>query len=162
MTDKYDKLEKLKNLRDQGTLTEEEFLNEKSKLLAGGEQGVWGNDGSRKHWGMDEKTFCMLLHLSQLANIVVPIAGIVLPIVMWATEKDKSPKIDAHGKIVLNWLISVVIYGICSAILAFLGIGFLMLIALAVVNLVFVILAAIKANEGQIWRYPLAIPFFPV
>ncbi len=81
---------------------------------------------------------------------------------MWATEKDNSPKIDAHGKIVLNWVISVVIYGICSIILAFLGIGFLMLIALGVVNLVFVILAAIKANEGQIWKYPLAIPFFPV
>ena len=162
MSDKYDKLEKLKNLRDQGTLTEEEFLNEKSKLLAGGEQSNFGNDVSRKHWGMDEKTFCMLIHLSQLANIVVPLAGIVLPIVMWATEKDNSPKIDAHGKIVLNWVISVVIYGICSIILAFLGIGFLMLIALGVVNLVFVILAAIKATEGQIWKYPLAIPFFPV
>ena len=102
------------------------------------------NGGRKKHWGMDEGAFCMLLHLSQLANFLVPFAGIVLPIVMWATEKDRSPKIDAHGKIVLNWMVSVFIYGVFVLLLANMGIGYIAFIPLGIVNLVFVIMFSHK------------------
>ena len=119
------------------------------------------NGGRKKHWGMDERAFCMLLNLSQLAH-VVPSLGIILPVVMWITEKHRSPTIDAHGKNVLNWQISAVIYaGVASMLsliieLSLLNVG----MALGVITLVFAILGAVKANEGKIWKYPLAIRFF--
>ncbi len=115
-----------------------------------------------KPWGMDLPTFLMLLHLSQLASFVIPLAGLVLPIVMWATNKDLDPRIDAHGKVVLNWTISAVIYAIVSAILCLVFIGFLLLMALGICSLVFCIVGGIKANGGTLWKYPMSIPFFKV
>lgn len=115
-----------------------------------------------KPWGMDMPTFLMLLHLSQLASFVIPIAGLVLPIVMWATNKELDPRIDAHGKVVLNWILSSIIYAVISAILCFVFIGFLLLPALAICSLVFCILGGVKANAGTLWKYPLSIPFFKV
>lgn len=113
-------------------------------------------------WGMEENTFLLLMHLSQLANFVVPIAGLVLPIVMWATNKELSSKIDNHGKVIFNWMISCFIYFVICFILMFVFIGFFAAVALAIVNIVFIIIAAVKANEGgEIWPYPLSIKFFP-
>ena len=104
----------------------------------------------------------MLIHLSQLANFVVPFSGVILPIVMWATEKENSAKVDAHGRIVFNWLISSTIYFICSAILVLLGIGILMLIALGIASVIFTILGGIKANEGKIWNTRCRLGSFPL
>jgi hypothetical protein len=56
------------------------------------------NESNLKPWGMELKTFCMLMHLSQLTNSVIPGLGIILPIVMWATNKESSSSIDEHGK----------------------------------------------------------------
>jgi len=56
------------------------------------------NESNLKPWGMELKTFCMLMHLSQLTNSVIPGFGIILPIVMWATNKESSSSIDEHGK----------------------------------------------------------------
>ncbi len=119
------------------------------------------NRSRKKHWGMDERAFCMLLNLSQLLHII-PSLGIILPVVMWITEKHRSSTIDAHGKNVLNWQISAVIYaGIASIIASIIGIKLLnVAMALGVITLVFAILGAVKANEGKVWKYPLAIPFF--
>ena len=112
------------------------------------------------HWGMNEKSFCMLLHLSQLAGMVLPGAGLVLPIVMWATEKDNSPLIDEQGKVVLNWMISSLLYSFVSAFLCFFLVGIPLLAVLVVLIFVFPIIGGIKANEGIVWKYPLSISFF--
>ncbi|GAA6186146.1 MULTISPECIES: DUF4870 domain-containing protein [Alteromonadaceae] len=117
------------------------------------------NDNKEEYWGMPLNTYCMLIHLSQLTSIIIPGLGFILPIVMWATNKDKNELIDVHGKITVNWLISVFIYSIVCAILVFVFIGVLGLIVLAVLNLVFAIIAAIKANNGEVWVYPLSIKF---
>ena len=111
-------------------------------------------------WGMTENTFCMLMHLAQFAGGVVPGAGLALPIIMWATNKDQSPTIDQHGKNILNFIISMAIYAIASVILVFIVVGIFTLIALAVMAIVFPIMAAVKANDGHYWPYPLCIRFF--
>lgn len=114
-------------------------------------------------WGMEENTFLMLMHLSQLASFVIPLAGLVLPIVMWATNKDLSTKIDNHGKVIFNWMISSLIYLIISFILIFIVIGFIGIVAVAIMSIVFIIMGAVKANnDGQLWSYPLSIKFFTV
>ena len=105
----------------------------------------------------DERQMGMFLHLSQLAGVLVPFAGIVLPIVIWQTQKDKIPGMDAHGKMVVNWMISAAIYSVASILLMLVLIGFLTFLAVIVMGIVFPIVGAIKANNGELWEYPLTI-----
>ncbi|MGL4944561.1 MAG: DUF4870 domain-containing protein [Thermoguttaceae bacterium] len=114
---------------------------------------------TQRFWGMEENNYCLLMHLSQFANAVVPMAGIALPIVMWATNRDKSPVIDAHGKNIVNWLISAFIYAVISGLLCLVIVGFLTLIVLLVLMVVFPIVGAIKASNGEVWKYPMTISF---
>lgn len=105
------------------------------------------------------REWCMLLHLSLLAGHVVAFGGIVAPIVIWQTKKDEIPEIDVHGKNAMNWLITWILYMIVSAVLCFVFVGIPLVIVGAVLGIVFPIIAGIKASEGIVWRYPLAIPF---
>ncbi|MCY7346990.1 MAG: DUF4870 domain-containing protein [Pyrinomonadaceae bacterium] len=107
----------------------------------------------------EQKQMGMFLHLSQLLNIIIPFAGVIVPIVLWQTQKDKTPALDAHGKMVANWLISSIIYFAVSAVLAIVLIGFLGIIALGIMSVVFPIIGGIKANNGELWEYPLTIKF---
>ena len=101
----------------------------------------------------------MFLHLSQLASLLVPVAGIVVPIVIWQTQKDKMPALDAHGKMVTNWMISALIYSFVSVILMFVLVGFLTIFAVILMSIIFPIIGGIKANNGELWEYPLTIKF---
>ncbi len=105
-----------------------------------------------KQWGM-------FTHLSQLLNFVIPFGGIAAPVIIWQLKKDEIPALDAHGKMIVNWLLSCLIYGAVSFILAFVLIGFLGFIALFVMGVVFPIIGGIKANNGELWEYPLTIKF---
>lgn len=115
-----------------------------------------------QYWGMPVNTYCMLLHLSQLSSFLIPGLGLVLPVLMWALNKDKNEQIDQHGKVTLNWLISAVIYGFVCFILWWLLIGALAFVLLAILNVIFAVMAAIRANDGELWPYPLSIRFFKV
>ena len=117
------------------------------------------NDPDFRPWDMELSSYCMLMHLSQFAGIIVPFGGIALPIIMWATNKDKSSIIDQHGKNILNWMISFYIYVSISAILILLIVGIFALIALGVIAVIFAIIGAIKANNNEIFNYPLTITF---
>ena len=117
------------------------------------------NDSTQEYWGMPLKTYCMLLHLSQLSSLVLPGLGFILPIVMWAVNKEKHPDIDKHGKVTVNWLISLLIYSAICTILTFIFIGVIGFAVLAVMNLVFAIIAAMKANNGELWPYPCSVRF---
>jgi len=107
----------------------------------------------------DEKQMGMFLHLSRLLDAFVFPIGAVVTIVLWQTQKDKMPALDAHGKMVTNWLISSVIYGVISFVLMFVLIGFLTMFALWIMMIVFPIIGGIKANNGELWEYPLTIKF---
>ncbi|WP_334078458.1 DUF4870 domain-containing protein [Microbulbifer sp. M83] len=111
---------------------------------------------------MDKNTFLMLMHLSQLTGFFLPVAGFALPIIMWATNKDQSVEIDRHGKVILNWMISLIIYALICSILVFVVIGILGFFVLLLVEVIFVVIAAVKASEGELWQYPLSIKFFQV
>ena len=116
--------------------------------------------GTKDFWGMPENTYCMLMHLSLFAGAVIPGAGLALPIVMWAVNKEQSETINAHGKNILNFIISMFIYAVASGVLMLVFIGFFTLIAIGILSFVFPIIAAIKANNGEYWPYPLCIRFF--
>lgn len=107
----------------------------------------------------EQRQMGLFLHLSQLANMVIPFAGVILPIVIWQTQREKIPALDAHGKMVVNWLISSLIYYLVSGVLALVLIGFLGIFALIIMGIVFPIVGGIKANNGDFWEYPLTIKF---
>ena len=89
----------------------------------------------------------------------MPLAGIILPLVMWLTNKEEYPQVDAHGKVIANWIISFVIYSfVCVPLLVF-GIGFILWILLCLYTVVIVIVASTKASEGVLLHYPLSIKF---
>ncbi|WOI35919.1 DUF4870 domain-containing protein [Alteromonas sp. CI.11.F.A3] len=117
------------------------------------------NENIQEYWGMPLNTYCMLIHLSQLTSIIVPGLGLILPIVMWAVNKDKHQDIDMHGKVTVNWLISLFIYSLICGVLTLIIIGMFGLVILAILNFIFAIVAALKANKGELWVYPLSITF---
>ena len=113
--------------------------------------------GSKPLFGLEENTYLMLMHVSQLLGLLIPLAGFVVPVLMWIINKDTHANVDIHGKNILNFTISYLIY---SAVLAVTIIGIPLLVVLGILYLVFVILAAVKANNGEYWRYPFIIQFF--
>lgn len=109
---------------------------------------------------LSENEWAMVLHLSQFAGYAAPVLGFVVPILIWQILKNDLPSLDRHGRIVMNWLISSLLYAIVCVILTFALVGFPLLLGLGVLAIVFPIIAALKANSGEEWVYPLSIRFF--
>lgn len=108
----------------------------------------------------ETNTWATFTHLSALSGFIgVPFGHIVGPLVMWLIKRDDNPTLDAHGKEALNFNISMVIYAIVSVILMLVLIGFVLIFAVALIALILPIIAAIKANKGELYRYPLTIRF---
>jgi hypothetical protein len=111
------------------------------------------------------RTWTVLCHASAFLGFLIPALGqFVGPLIVWLWKRDESPEIDAHGKESLNFQLSVFIYtavfAIVCFVLMFVLIGFLLvpLIALFyIANVVLVIIASLKANEGELYRYPLTL-----
>ena len=102
----------------------------------------------------------MFAHLSSfLGWIGIPLANIIAPLVIWQVKKEDMPFASRQAKECLNFQISMTIYAIISAILCFVVIGFLLIPALYVIDIVFTIIAAIKSNDGIPYQYPLTIRF---
>jgi uncharacterized Tic20 family protein len=109
----------------------------------------------------EEKTWAMLSHISGFAGYlgVVPFASIIGPLIVWLLKKDTSAFVDEHGKESLNFQITMSIaYAIIIA-LCFVFIGFLLLPLWGLWLVVLVVVAAIKASNGEHFRYPLTIRF---
>ena len=102
----------------------------------------------------DENTMAMLIHVTSIFT------GFLGPLIIWLIKKDESPFVDRHGKTSLNFQFTLLIGYFVSAILFIILIGILTFLALIVCGLVFPIIAAIAANKGEEYSYPLAIKFF--
>src|SRR5438876_8109426 len=106
------------------------------------------------------RTWCVLCHASALLGLFFHFLGHLLgPLIVWLVKRGDSPEIDAHGKESLNFQLSMLIYDAIAAILCIVLIGIPILIILWIMNTVFVIIASIRASEGQLYRYPLTIRF---
>ncbi|MCF6768077.1 DUF4870 domain-containing protein [Thiotrichales bacterium 19S11-10] len=151
-----DEIKKLSELKDTGVISEEEFHKAKERLL--------GKKHKSQHqtgtiYGLNESMWCTFMHLSLLAGFIVPILGLAIPFALWIISKDVSDKADQTGRMLVNWIASLVIYFIASVILMAVFIGWLLLVALVIVNIAFIIIGATKAADGEFWRYPLSIKF---
>jgi uncharacterized Tic20 family protein len=107
----------------------------------------------------DVTNIAMLCHLLALIGYFTVIGHIVGPLILWLIKKDEHPFIDEHGKESLNFQISMSIYFLLSIPLWCLFIGIPITVVLAVVDLVLVIIAGLKAANGEHYRYPMTIRF---
>ncbi len=105
----------------------------------------------------DEKTWAMIAHLSAFAGYVIPFGNVIGPLIVWLVKKDEYPLVDDQGRESLNFQITMSIALLISIPLVFVLIGILLLIVLPIVNIVLIIIGAIKASSGDPYRYPFCI-----
>jgi uncharacterized Tic20 family protein len=103
----------------------------------------------------EERMWAMLCHLVCFAQFMIPMGGIIGPLTVWLIKREEFPLVDDQGKEALNFQISVFIYAMIFAILILVIIGIPLLIFLGIFEIVMIIVAAVKANEGVPYRYPL-------
>jgi len=102
----------------------------------------------------------VLCHAAALSGILFHVFGHVLgPLIVWLLKRGEMPEVDMHGKESMNFQLSMLIYNIVAGILCLVLIGFPILVVLWVLNIVFVVIASIKASEGALYRYPMTIRF---
>ena len=102
----------------------------------------------------------VLTHLSQLLTYVTGFGGLIVPLILWITQKDKVADMDEHGKAILNFQISIFLYAIIAipAILI-IGLGILALIIIGVLGFILPIVNAIKASNNEKPNYLISIRF---
>ncbi len=102
----------------------------------------------------------MLCHLSALSLYIgIPFGNILGPLIIWLIKKDEMPYVDEQGKESLNFQLSLMIYALIASLLIFVFIGVVILAILGIMQVVLVIVAAIKVNNNEVYRYPLTIRF---
>lgn len=104
-----------------------------------------------------ERNLASAAHLSTLLGYMIPMANIIAPLVIFLTKKQESSFITQHAREALNFQITITILVLISIPLLFIVIGIPMLIALWIFDLVYTIKATIKANDGEMFRYPYTL-----
>jgi len=127
------------------------------------------------------RTWSMLCHLSALAGLLFGLGNVIGPLLVWQIKKNELPEIEPHGKEALNFQLTILLINI---IVGFLLIGFLgaafgmgrmwrspfslfsggfglasILIIINLVAFILAVIAGIKANNGEAYKYPFAIRF---
>lgn len=150
-----EKLERLSELRRNGALTEEEFQEEKRKIING--QRNFSVENNK--FGFTDSSYYVIMHLSQFCSYLIPFLGIAVPIILWLNDKDNDPVVDQHGRNVINWNISAYIYICICVMLMFFLIGFVLIWIPLAMGIIFPIVGAFQASERKVWKYPFSIPF---
>jgi hypothetical protein len=103
----------------------------------------------------DDRLWGAIAHLSAFAIYFTGVGHIVGPMIIWLWKRDTSPFVAEEAKEAMNFNISVTIYAIVAAVLCIVLIGFFLLAALHIFQVVCIILGALKASDGRPFRYPL-------
>ena len=108
----------------------------------------------------EDRQLIVIAHRSQLISLITGFGGLIVPLILWLTQRDKVFEMDTHGKNIVNFQISLIIYSLLCIPLIFLcGVGFLGIIAVAIIAIVFPVINGIKASNGEIPVYPLSFKF---
>ncbi|MBI5010911.1 MAG: DUF4870 domain-containing protein [Bacteroidia bacterium] len=106
-----------------------------------------------------ERNWSMLCHLSAFAGFFFPFGGIIGPLICWLTRKDESEWVNLNGKNALNFQLSILLYIVLAIPLVFIVIGIPIIAILSVLKVICIIVASVKAPKGELFKYPLSIPF---
>ncbi|MCL5129837.1 MULTISPECIES: DUF4870 domain-containing protein [unclassified Algibacter] len=98
----------------------------------------------------------VITHLSQLICLVTGFGSLLLPLILWLTNKEKVEQMDTQGKNIINFQLSLIIWCIiCVPFILLFGLGLLGFVALGVISIILPIVNAIKASRGENPTYPL-------
>lgn len=106
-----------------------------------------------------ERNWAMLCHLSAFAGFFFPFGGIIGPLICWLSRRDDSAWVNINGKNSLNFQLSMLLYIVLAIPLCFIILGIPIIIVLGTMKVICIIIASVKAAKGELFRYPLAIPF---
>lgn len=134
---------------EQAGSVEEQKSKESGEVVQEGGGSIESNKDARL-WGM-------LCHLAGLAGFAFPVGNVILPLIFWQIKKDDFPFVDDNGKEAVNFQISMTLYALISIPLFAVCIGPILLATVGIVDVVLLIIAAVKTNSGQSYRYPLTI-----
>ena len=101
----------------------------------------------------------MACHLGSLLGFAVPFGNIIVPLIIWSMYKDQFPLVDEQGKESVNFQLSMTLYIIISIVLSIIVIGIFLIATFAILSIILVIIAALKVDKGEDFRYPLMIRF---
>lgn len=122
--------------------------------LGPGPEEIQEDSPSEPKRDRETNQWAMFIHFSILAGWAIPIAGLVVPILLWQLKKDDLPGIVPHAHIVLNWIITSMVYAVICLILSLVLIGLLGFMVLGLVTVIYAIIGGLKANDGEVWEYP--------
>jgi uncharacterized Tic20 family protein len=105
----------------------------------------------------DVLQWAMICHFAAALGFFFPFGNLIGPLIVWQIKKDQHAFINEQGKEALNFQLTVSIASIVCIALMLVIIGFFLLGLLGLVNVVLVIIAGIKAGEGQAYRYPFCL-----
>ncbi|MFZ4895731.1 DUF4870 domain-containing protein [Plantibacter sp. Mn2098] len=115
--------------------------------------------GSNQLSPSDEKLWATLIHVGGAVFVFTSIAAWLPSLIGYLVLKDRGPFIRSHTQAALNFQLTMIIALIVGWITTLIFIGWIIVPAVAIVTVVFSIIAAIKANRGELYTYPLSIPF---
>ncbi|RAJ16394.1 DUF4870 domain-containing protein [Olleya aquimaris] len=108
----------------------------------------------------EDRQLLVLTHLSQLVTLILGFGSLILPLIIWLTQKNKVYQMDVHGKTIVNFQLSlVVLYIICVPLILLFGLGLLGWLVLGLVSIIYPIINAIKVSNGENPNYPLSFNF---
>jgi uncharacterized protein len=116
-------------------------------------------EGTSEAGAVDQavRNTAVVAHLSTFAGLVLPFGSVIGPLAVWLTRRDRDPFIDQAGREALNFGISIAIYGLVALVAALMLVGIPLLMAGVIAWVVLASLAAVKASQGQTYRYPLTM-----
>ncbi|WP_452224788.1 DUF4870 domain-containing protein [Lacinutrix chionoecetis] len=108
----------------------------------------------------EDRQLLVITHLSQLLTAITGCGGLIVPLVIWFTKKDENYQIDEQGKKIINFQLSLIVNCIiCIPLILLFGLGIIGFIVLGIVSVLFPIINAIKASNGENPTYPLSYNF---
>lgn len=107
----------------------------------------------------EARRLAMFCHLSGFLGFVIPLGNIIGPLALWIANRESAAYVDDQGREALNFQLSILVYMLLSFALILVLIGLLMFPLLWVFQICMMVVAAVRANDGETYRYPLTIRF---
>ncbi len=108
----------------------------------------------------EDKQLLMITHLSQLITLILGFGSLLVPLAIWVTQKESVSKMDNHGKQIINFQLSLIVYAlVCIPLILLFGLGLIGFVILGLIAIAFPIINAIRVSDGKATNYPLSFSF---
>lgn len=106
----------------------------------------------------ERRNWAVAAHLSAFVGAITALAFLG-PLVVWLFKRHEDPFVEAHAREALNFNLTLLIWLAIGAVLALVVIGFFILAAVGIAWIVLTVVAAVRASNGEAYRYPMTIRF---